>query len=346
MSALFEPITVTPHSPDHVGGPRDVVGGMRASRGVSFRNRVVMPPMVNGSGDGEGDVTEAALRYYQERAATGTAMIIVEATAVDEKGRCWKTGLGAYADRHMASLQRLSEAIRAEGCVAAIQLVHGGPQASPELVGGETLGPSAIRPSSDATIPRALTREEIHSIETRFAEAAGRAVEAGFQAVEVHGAHGFLLDSFLSTHRNRRTDTYGGALQNRARMLVETCTRVRDRIGDQALLLARVSIFNKRDEDFSAGDFKELVKALEGAGVDILHISTDGAFAGYFGADKSIGKWAKEFTRLPVVVAGGLGRPRDAERAVAEGHCDFAAVGTAMLKDPDWTRRAARALGV
>jgi len=324
MSALFTPATV---------------------KLVAFRNRIVMPPMVNKSGDSEGRITDAALHYYRERAAAGTAMIIVEATAVEEKGRCWKTGLGAYSDRQVSSLERLSRSIRAEGCVAAIQLVHGGPQGSPELAGGETVGPSAISPSPGAVVPRALTIEEIQTIEARFAEAARRAVQAGFEAVEVHGAHGFLLDSFLSSHRNRRTDAYGGRLRNRARMLVETCAQVRDGIGDQALLLCRISIFNKRDEGFTPGDLEELIQALEGAGVDILHISTDGAFAGYFGTDKSIGKWAREFTRLPIIVAGGLGDPAEAERALAEGHCDFAAVGSAMLRNPEWTRHAAQALG-
>jgi len=324
MSALFTPLKV---------------------KHLTFRNRVVMPPMVNNNGDGEGNPTEAALRYYRERAAAGTAMIIVEATAVDEKGRCWKADLGAYSDQHVSRLERLSKAIRAEGCVAAVQLVHGGPQGSPELAGGEIVGPSAVRSSTDAPVPRALTLEGIHAIQTRFAEAAWRAVQAGFEAVEIHGAHGFLLDSFLSSHRNRRTDAYGGTLGNRARMLLDTCGHVRDRIGGQALLLCRISIFNKRDEGFTSQDFEELIRSLERVGVDILDISTDGAFAGYFGADKCIGKWAKGITRLPVIVAGGLGDPRDAERAVTEGHCDFAAVGSAMLRNPEWTKHAARVLG-
>jgi 2,4-dienoyl-CoA reductase-like NADH-dependent reductase (Old Yellow Enzyme family) len=325
MIALFTPLTV---------------------KKVTFRNRIVMPPMVNESGDEEGRVTKAALRYYRERAAAGTAMIIVEATAVDEKGRCWRTGLGAYSDRQIPSLQRLSEAIRAEGGVAAVQLVHGGPQGAPELAGGETVGPSAVAPSPDAPLPRALTVEEIHAIEQRFADAAGSAVQAGFQAVEVHGAHGFLLDSFLSSARNRRTDAYGGLISNRARMLVEACERVRERIGADPLLICRISVFNKRAEGFSQADLQVVVQGLESAGVDILHISTDGAFKGHFGAGKSIGKWAREFTGLPIIVAGGLGDPRDAERAVADGHCDLAAVGTAMMSDAEWTKHAAEVLSV
>jgi 2,4-dienoyl-CoA reductase-like NADH-dependent reductase (Old Yellow Enzyme family) len=128
-------------------------------------------------------------------------------------------------------------------------------------------------------------------------------------------------------------------------MLLETCRCVKLRIGGRALLDCRISIFNKREESFSAADLRDLVRGLENAGLDLLHVSTDGAFKGYFGTTRTIGHWVKEITHLPVIVAGGLGDPADAERAVAEGHADFAAVGTAMLDDPDWTRHAAQKLG-
>lgn len=304
MSALFSPIRV---------------------KDVTLRNRVVMPPMVVGNnGDDHGCVTEVALEHYRHRAAAGTAMIIVEATDVDEGGRPWKTGrLGAYADKQAAGLSRLAEGIRGEGAAAAIQLLR------------------AARPG----IANEFTVEEILAIEGRFAEAAARAVKAGFQAVEVHGAHNVPHDYLLASEYNLRTDAYGGSLAGRARMLVETCERVKGRVGDEALVLCRISIFNKIQERFSAQDFGELIRSLEGAGIDILDISTDGAFKGYFGTDRSLGKWAREFTRLPIIVAGGLGDPQEAERAVAEGHADFAAVGTAMLENADWTRDARAALG-
>jgi len=162
--------------------------------------------------------------------------------------------------------------------------------------------------------------------------------------VEVHGAHGFLLDSFLITQRNRRSDAYGGSLAGRMRFLVETCKQVRVRIGSLALLGCRISIFNKLDEGFSQEDLAQLVQGLEKASVDVLHVSTDEAFKGYFGTRKTIGQWVKELTGLPIIVAGGLGDPARAERLVAEGHADLAAVGRAMLQDPEWTRHAREAL--
>lgn len=308
--------------------------------GVGFPNRVVMPPMVTGTGDARGRVTPSTLDHYRPRAQAGTGMIIVEATYVDAGGRCWNGGLGAADTAQTQGLAGLAGAIKGGGAVAAIQLVHGGPQASAEVSGMPTVGPSAVRPAEGVPIPRELLVAEIRAIENRFADAAGRCIEGGFDAVEIHGAHGFLLDSFLSADRNRRTDEYGGDIAGRMRMLVETCEAVRARIGNRGLLICRISIFNKLAEGFTHAELVQLVRGLEAAGVDILHVSTDGAFKPYFGGGRTIGQLTKALSRLPVIVAGGLGDPADAERAAAEGHCDFAAVGNAMMEDAEWTRRA------
>jgi 2,4-dienoyl-CoA reductase-like NADH-dependent reductase (Old Yellow Enzyme family) len=313
-------------------------------KSITFRNRVVMPPMVTGKADASGCVTERLLEHYGRRARAGTALIIVEATYVDERGRCWERGLGAANHQHLEGLSALARRIHEGGAVAAIQLVHGGPQASAEVSGAPTVGPSSVRPSSDAPVPRELTTEEMRSIQVLFGQAAARAVAAGFDAVEVHGAHGFLLDSFLSAARNQRRDSYGGGIQGRMRMLVETCERVKDQIRDRALLLCRLSVFNKIAEGFSWEDFQALIRGLGAAGIDILHISTEGAFKGYFGDGRSVGQGAKALVSLPVIVAGGLGDPAEAERAIAEGHCDFAAVGSGMMQDPEWTEHARQAL--
>jgi 2,4-dienoyl-CoA reductase-like NADH-dependent reductase (Old Yellow Enzyme family) len=313
-------------------------------KSTTFRNRVVMPPMVTGKAAADGAVTDAIIEHYGRRADAGTGAVIVEATYVDNGGRCWAHGLGAAEDRHVAGLRRLAERIRGAGAVAAVQLVHGGPQASAEVSGTPTVGPSAVAPSDRAPAPRELTREEILLIEGRFAEAATRAIEAGFDAVEVHGAHGFLLDSFLSTRRNRRTDEYGGPIEARMRMVVEVCEQVRARIGERGLLICRISIFNKRSEGFTRDDFAVVVRGLAQAGIDALHLSTDGVLKPYFGGLRSLGQWVKEFSSLPVIAAGGLGDPTDAERAVAEGHCDLAAVGSAMMENADWTEQARETL--
>lgn len=320
MSALFSPLTI---------------------RQLTLRNRVVMPPMVcavmpalNTRADAQGCVTTSILNHYACRAHAGAGMIIVEATAVDAGGRCWAGGLNAYDDLHLPGLRQLANRLHAEGAAANIQLVHGGPQASEELSGGKVM-------------PDALSEEQILAIEERFADAAARCVAAGFDAVEIHGAHGFLLDSFLSPQRNTRTDGYGGTLAGRMRMLLETCRRVKARIGEQALLDCRISIFNHLAEGFSAEDFHQLVRVLAETGIDLLHLSVmnGSALDGYFGNTKSLGQWAKEVTTLPIILAGRLGDPRNADRAIADHHADLAAIGSAMLKDPEWTQHAQQILG-
>jgi 2,4-dienoyl-CoA reductase-like NADH-dependent reductase (Old Yellow Enzyme family) len=322
MSALFSPFQL---------------GSLR------LRNRVVMPPMVSGQSDLSGAVSGAIVEHYRLRARAGTGTIIVEATNVDEAGRPWSKGIGAWEDGQVAGLTALAQAIHEQGAMAAIQLVHGGPQASSEIPGVSVVGPSTVPHSAEARPPRALTVEQIVRIEERFADAAARCAHAGFDAVEAHGAHGYLLDSFLSAHSNRRTDEYGGTIAGRMRMLLETCRKMKDRIGDRALI-CRISLFNK-PEGFGLDEYRELLRGLESAGIDILHVSTDGAFKPFFGSEKSLGQWTKEISAVPVIVAGGLGAPADAGRAVAEGHCDLAAIGSAMYEDPEWTAKARRALG-
>ena len=287
----------------------------------------------------EGEVTDAVVDHYRTRAAAGTGLVIVEATAVDKEGRAWRHGLNAFADEHTPGLARLARGIRSAGAVAAIQLVHGGPQCSSEVTGVRAVGPSPVAPSVGRPAPRALEIDEIRSIEGRFADAAERAAEAGFQVIEVHGAHGFLLDSFLMQARNQREDAYGGSLAGRMRFLLETCRAVRERIGDTAVLDCRISIFNK-SSNFGREELMELVQGLEGTGLDLLHVSTDGAFRGAFGTDRTMGQYVKGLTDLPIIVAGGLVEPAEAERLVIEGHADLAAVGRAMLRDPEWTRHA------
>ena len=314
---------------------------------VTFANRLVMPPMVRFTGEMPeevartgGRVNDAVVEHYARRVRAGTGMIIVEATAVDAQGRCWADGFGLYEDGQIDDLAKVARGIKAAGGVACIQLVHGGPQASPELCGGTIVGPSAIGDSEKSAVPEALTVAAIQTIEQRFVDAARRAVKAGFDAVEIHGAHGYLLDSFLMQRRNQRTDEYGGTREGRMRMLLETCQKVKGGLPGSALVLCRISPFTKRDEGYSLDDLTALVRGLEKAGIDLLHLSTDGAFKTWFGSDKTLGQHVGEITRLPRIVAGGLRQPADAQRLLDENHADFAAVGTAMLREADWAAKA------
>ena len=323
MSVLFTPIEV---------------------KGIRLRNRVAMPPMVTLNADERGCVTDTVIEHYARPARAGTGLVIVEATAVDERGRVWAGGLGAFSDEHVPGLGRLAAAIKAEGAAAGIQLVHGGPQGDLELPGNDRVGPSEVDPPRGGPKPRALAVAEILAIEERFAEAAQRCVRAGFDMVEVHGAHDYLLDSFLTIQTNRREDEYGREAAGRMRMMVETCRKVKATVGEAGIVDCRFSLFNKAPGELGVADLTALVSALAEAGVDVLHISTDGVMKDAFGTGKSIGRLVRGMCGRPVIAAGGLGDPADAERAVAEGHADIAAIGNAMYGDPDWTEKARAAL--
>ncbi|HEY3397522.1 MAG TPA: NADH:flavin oxidoreductase [Armatimonadota bacterium] len=325
MSQLFSPFTV---------------------RGLTFPSRLVMPPMVMAGQPGMEDaataadpVTDQRLLHYAERARGGTGLVIVEATAVEPAGRVWPGGLTAYREEDSGGLTRLVHALVASGAVPSIQLVHGGPSSPPELV-GQVLSPSAYQPGLTA-----LTGEKIADIQEQFVQAAVRCVRAGFPAVEVHGAHGFLLDSFLMAERNQRTDQYGGSPEGRRRMLVETCAALRECVGDCTVLMCRISPFTKLPGEVTPENLRDLVTALAEAGVDFLDVSTDGVFKGWFDSDRTLGQWVQEFTDLPVMVTGGVRTAEQAERVIAEGHGQFVGVATAMLRNPAWAAEARAVLG-
>jgi NADPH2 dehydrogenase len=314
---------------------------------LTLRNRIVMPPMVcavkpelHAAADSDGQVSEALLAHYRRR-ALGVGMVLVEATAVAASGRCWPGGLGAFADGQQTGLAALALAIHDAGAVPGIQLVHGGPQGAVALC-GEVIGPSAVPPRAGAPIPRPMTRAEIADLPDVFAAAAERVVQAGFGVVEVHGAHGFLLDSFLQAARNQRTDVYGGSVDNRLRLLLEVCIRVKIQLAGRAVLACRISPFTH--DGLTAEEFVRWVRELERTGVELLHLSTPGALQGVFGTTRTLGQWARDITILPRILAGGLGDPFLAQRVIEEGHAELAAVGRALLEDSEWPAHAREVL--
>lgn len=314
---------------------------------VEVRNRIAMPPMVrlapHASPEviaGEGSVTDHLVEHYARRARAGVGLIIVEATCVHPLGRVWRHGLNAYDDAHVPGLASIARAIAAEGALPGIQLVHGGPQADPALTGGVTLGPSPVAPSVGEPEPRELDLGQILAIQRAFIEAAARAHEAGFRFIEIHGAHGYLLDSFVSPIRNHRTDAFGGSIENRMRMLMDIVMRIKDCVRDGAAVGARISVFTHTAEGFGESELRAMVRSLTEAHSDFVDLSVDRVLTHAFGTDRSMGQAARAATNLPVLVAGGLSSGRDCEQVIAEGHGDIACVGRAMLGDPDWAQTA------
>ncbi len=198
-------------------------------KGLSLKNRLVMPPMATSMATEDGEVTDRHIRHYTTRAKGGVGLIIVEHTYVSKDGKLSQGQMGLYDDKLIPSLKRLVEAIHAEGTRVVIQLHHGGAQVPRDITGMQPAGPWNVMPPNGSEVPRPLTIPEIKAIIVRFGEATYRAVEAGFDSIELHGAHGYLLCQFLSPYTNRRNDAYGGDLAGRLLSPLEVIKEVKTR---------------------------------------------------------------------------------------------------------------------
>lgn len=319
--------------------------------GLTLRNRVVMPPMATaledpgGSQKDNGLPSESTIAYYRERAANGVGMVIVEHTYIARRGKAHKGQLGLDNDDAIPAFRELALALRTHGAVAALQINHVGAVATPDVTGGEPLGPSDIPAPGSERKPQGMNREEIQEVEEHFAAAARRVQLAGFDAVEVHSAHGYLGTQFLSPFTNNRTDEYGGSLENRARFLLETVAKVQQRVGTSFPVFVRLgSTDGGLPGGFTPQDAARVARMLQDTGVALIDVSGGfggsrpvGAPPGYFVANASI---IKKNVSIPVMVTGGIADPALAEKVLQEGHADLIGVGRALLRDPKWVIEA------
>ena len=317
---------------------------------IQIRNRIVMPAMGTNFTGLDGVVCDRNLQYYRERARGGAGLIITEAAYVDKTSHSRPHAIGACDDRFIAGLRRLTEAIRAEGAASCIQLIHTGKLAPSKVIGCTPLAPSAIPHASTGEVPRAMSLEDIRYIVGCFASAAGRAADAGFDAVEVHGAHGYLLHQFLSPVSNCRTDEYGGSFANRARFSLEVVRAVRKRVGPEFPVLFRLSATEFLPGGFTTAEMIQLAHWLEREGVAALDVSagtTETAYGSaqvvqtmYFepGAYANYARMIKDQVTIPVIAVGRI-NPDVAEAILAHGDADFVAAGRAFTADPHWPRK-------
>ena len=242
-------------------------------RQMELANRVVMPAMGTNLGNDDSTVSEALLAYIGRQARSGAGLVISEITAVHPSGSVGPTHLGAYDDRFIPGLRMYAAAVHEAGGKAAMQLHHAGRESLFMLMQGEAIGPSAVPSVVYRQPPREMTVEDIHEIVGAFGQAARRAREAGFDAVEVHGAHGYLLTQFLSSLSNVREDEYGGSLKNRVRFIVEVLQEVRTSVGDEFPVLLRISAEEFIKGGYTVEDLKAILPSLVSAGADVIHAS-------------------------------------------------------------------------
>ncbi|MEU2198668.1 NADH:flavin oxidoreductase/NADH oxidase [Isoptericola sp. NPDC019482] len=337
-------------------------------RAVTLPNRIVMAPMcqysAEPSGPQVGVPTDWHVQHYGSRAVGRPGLVLVEATAVSPEGRISPYDLGLWNAAQVSGHRRLTALMRQQGVVPGVQLAHAGRKASTgrpsdgggalapeEGLGWQVLAPSALPFADGSPLPEALPPERIGEVVAQFAAAARRAVEAGYEAVEVHAAHGYLLHEFLSPLSNHRTDSYGGSFEGRARLVLEVVDAVRGAVGDDVPVLTRLSATDWAEpEGWTADDTVRLSGLLREHGVDVVHVSTGGNVPD---ATIPVGPgyqvpFAARVRREAGVTTAAVGLVRDpqhAEQLVAEGEADLVALGRELLLDPYWPVRAARELG-
>lgn len=340
MSPLFQPLTI---------------------RSLAFRNRISVSPMCQYWSE-DGFANDWHMVHLGSRAAGGAGLVITEAAAVEPRGRISPWDLGIWKDEHVEVLARISRFIQAQGAVAGIQIAHAGRKASvmrpweggayiPESEGGWlTAAPSpiAFRPSD--TPPHALTKDEIHEVVARFRDAARRSLAAGFQVVEIHGAHGYLIHEFLSPLSNQRTDEYGGSFGNRVRLALEVVDAVRSVWPEPLPVFLRISATDWIEGGWSADDSVELARRVAARGVDLIDCSSGGV-APQQKIPVAPGyqvPFAERIRREAGILTGAVGMITTAPQAdaiIAEGKADIVLLAREFLRDPYFPLHAARELG-
>jgi len=318
-------------------------------KNTQIPNRAVMPPMGTALGQ-KGEVSDALLAYMRRQAAGGAGLLISEITAVHPTGVVTPAQLGAWDDKFIPGLKRLSDVMHTGGGRAAMQLHHAGRESYYLLKKGLAMGPSAAPSLVYGQPPKEMTPEQIQEIIEAFGAAAARARQAGFDAVEIHGAHGYLLTQFMSAISNHRTDGYGGAFADRARFVIEVVQSVRKHVGDDFPVLLRLSAEEFIKGGYTVEDVLTVMPALKAAGVDVLHASvgTHGSPGGITSAPPEyptgFNVWRAEkikaATGLPVIAVGRFNDPRAANEIIARGEADFVAFGRQQLCDPDYLKKA------
>jgi NADPH2 dehydrogenase len=308
-------------------------------KNVIFPNRIVMPPMCMYSATEDGYVTDWHRVHYGTRAVGGVGLIIVEATAVEKRGRLSNNCLGIWDDGHVQGLSELVRLGKEHGSVMGIQIAHGGRKAW----GDELVAPSSI-PFPEMGTPHALTAAEIKSVIENWRQGARRAREAGFDVLQLHGAHGYLIHEFLSPLSNRRTDEYGGSLENRMRFLLEIIEAVKKEWPADKPLSVRLSAEDYLEGGLTIKDTVQICRVLKEHGADLMDISSGGLLPASIklgpGYQVPLAEAVKKEVGIPTIAVGLITKPEQVQEILLNGRADFVALGRELLRNPYWVLAA------
>ena len=323
-------------------------------KGLELKNRLVMPPIVCLYAGPNGEVTERLIAYLVARAAAGVGLVIVEASFVEMQGRAFPGEVGIHDDALVPGLRSLVSALKAAGAKTGVQLMHAGRRTSARACLEQPVAPSPIA-TVNGEEPRALRPDEIEALVDTYGRAARRAVEAGFDTVEVHMAHGYLLNEFISPISNKRTDRYGGSLENRLRFPLAVLRRVREVAGPDYPVMVRISADEFVDGGMRLADWQRAAPILVKNGADLIDVSsgipesTEMGSAGLLTAQArtqpgymlNLAEGIRRAVSVPVMAVGRIHSPALAEQALAEGKADLIGIARGLLADATWAKKAA-----
>lgn len=313
-----------------------------ALKNMSLKNRIVMPPMCMYSAASDGKANDFHLVHYASRAVGGAGLIIVEATGVSPIGRISDNDLGLWDDAQIPGLKKVVDGCHLGGAKIALQISHAGRKS--QSVSGQPLAPSALQFSSEYRQPAQLTKEQLADVIEAFKQAAIRADKAGFDGLEVHAAHGYLLHEFLSPLTNKRTDEYGGSLNNRVRFLREVLEKVRTVWPAQKPIWIRVSASDYSEGGIDENMMVEIINSIKPL-IDMVHVSSGGLLpspvTSYPGYQVPFARVIKEKCQIPVVAVGLLNDADIAEAALRNDDIDLIAFGRELLRNPYFALQAA-----
>ncbi len=321
------------------------------AKNIDFKNRIIMPPMATAKADDDGHITQDILDYYQEKTCDKLfSTVIIEHNFIDPLGKASHNQFSIADDSSIEGLKKLAKIIKNNGSHAVVQISHAGSSTNEDVIDESPVAPSAIKnPSnSKASKPRELTIEEIKEIEDKFRDAAVRVKEAGFDGVEIHSAHGYLLDQFLSPLTNKRTDEYGGDIKNRIKIHLEIIKKVREKVGEDYPIFLRLGAGDDMDGGLTKEDSVYAAKSFEKAGVDVLDISggmykfsIDDTSAGFF---DYLSKPIYDEVDIPVILTGGVKTGQDVEDILNRDVCDLVGIGRSVFKDSNWIKKEIKPL--
>lgn len=318
---------------------------------LTLTNRLVMPPMATAKADPDGKVNQSVLDYYAEKSEGGyLSLIIIEHSYIQLDGKASDLQLSVSDDSMVEGMKKLAEVIHRNGSKSAMQINHAGSNTTREITGSTPVAPSTVsHPRKPSNIPNELTRDDIANIIISFQNAARRTKEAGFDGVEIHAAHGYLLHQFFSPLTNKRTDEFGGNVHNRIRLHLQVIEAIRATVGDNFPILLRLGASDFIEGGVTIEDSQIAAQEFEKVGVNILDIS--GGFSGYNvpslsgqGFFAPLSEAIKKVVSIPVILTGGITEVQAAEQLLADGKADLIGVGRAILNNSKWAEQAISSL--